>query len=81
MYLIIHFFVIVSSSYKLTVQASDRGPQSLHARASVTITIEDINDNSPIFQGEPYKRSVPEDFSTNSDLLKVRISRNLLTFS
>jgi hypothetical protein len=70
--------VLFSSAYKLTVQASDRGSPSMNARVTVTITIVDVNDNSPVFQGLPYRRSIPEDFSTSKVILQVRISYNIV---
>jgi hypothetical protein len=70
--------VLFSSANTLTVQASDRGSPSMNARATVTIRIVDVNDNSPVFQGLPYRRSIPEDFSTSAVILQVRISYNVV---
>jgi hypothetical protein len=72
------YFSFFRSSYKLTVQASDRGSPSLNARTTVEITITDVNDNKPIFQGLPYRRAIPEDFSTSELILKVRITYHIM---
>ena len=39
--------------------------------ATVAITITDVNDNYPVFQGLPYQKYVPEDYSTTKVVLKV----------
>jgi hypothetical protein len=70
--------ILFSPAYTLTVQASDRGSPSMNARVTVTITIVDVNDNSPVFQGLPYTRSIPEDFSISEVILQVRISYNIV---
>ena len=40
--------------YELEVTAKDNGEPSLSARASVTITVEDVNDNPPFFKQKTY---------------------------
>jgi hypothetical protein len=62
----------IRPSYTLLVQAKDSGSPSLHSQVPVTITVQDTNDNIPIFQGLPYSASVPEDFGTTQPVLSVR---------
>ncbi len=45
--------------YALTVTATDS--QSLMGVTSVTITVLDVNDNSPVFSSDAYLLSVAED--------------------
>lgn len=42
--------------------------------ATVTVTIDDINDNSPSFEKEEYNVSVREDARNNTQLLIVKAS-------
>ncbi|KAM4732539.1 cadherin-related family member 2 [Anableps anableps] len=44
----------------LIVIATDKGTPSLSSSVSVIITVEDINDNSPMFKAEGYRFSVKE---------------------
>ena len=50
------------SQYDLTIQASNQNSQgmTLTSSASVVVEILDINDNSPVFLGQPYAFSVLE---------------------
>ncbi len=48
------------SNYTLTVQASDTGPNVLFATAQVTVSITNLNDNTPIFSTFAYTFSIPE---------------------
>lgn len=40
----------------------------------VNITIEDINDNSPVFDNSNYNVSVKEEIAVNSTILQLRAS-------
>ena len=55
----------------MVVQASDQGSPSQHASATVAITIDDVNDNFPVFQGLPYTKSVPENTGKDSNIFEV----------
>ncbi|KAK0056193.1 cadherin-23, partial [Biomphalaria pfeifferi] len=44
----------------LTVQATDQGLAALSATSHIRVKVLDINDNSPIFELNPYSFSVPE---------------------
>ena len=61
--------------YTITVTASDNGTLSRSSSFIVNVTVTDVNDNAPVFQGEPYGESIPEDASTDGggsiDLLRV----------
>ena len=61
------------ASYKLTVEAADRGSPSMSSNREVIITVTDINDNDPIFTGEPYQGSIAEDASVGSPVVQVRL--------
>ena len=62
--------------YTITVTARDNGTLSrLMSSFIVNVTVTDVNDNAPVFQGEPYGESIPEDASTDGggsiDLVRV----------
>lgn len=46
--------------YSLVVRAGNAGSDQLHSLATVSIFVEDINDNSPSFQSQFYTGVVPE---------------------
>lgn len=61
-----------TASYKLTVVAADRGIPSRFSSRDVIITVVDVNDNDPIFQGDPYSGSIAEDASVRSPVVQVQ---------
>ncbi|XP_067937193.1 protocadherin Fat 4-like [Watersipora subatra] len=52
--------------HHLDVEARDRDNPDFYDTASITIIVEDINDNSPAFSQENYFWTVPEDAPVNS---------------
>ncbi|XP_042680487.1 protocadherin Fat 4-like isoform X1 [Centrocercus urophasianus] len=57
--------------YNLEVIASDQGQPRLSTVLSVTVVIDDVNDNPPVFSSSIYEVSVPEDKAHGSELLTV----------
>ena len=62
--------------YTITVSATDNGSlRRLMSSFIVNVTVTDINDNAPVFLGEPYGESIPENAATDGggsiDLLRV----------
>ena len=49
-----------TSSQVLTVYATDGGNPSRTSSVSVSVSVIDVNDNSPMFIGDPYTGSIPE---------------------
>lgn len=50
-------------SYKLNVTATDKGVPALTYYIRFSITIEDVNDNAPVFQNEPLVFTIKENSS------------------
>lgn len=48
-----------TKEYRFTVAAKD--DPGREDTAEVIIVVEDVNDNSPVFQGTPYNENVAED--------------------
>ncbi|KAM6367546.1 protocadherin Fat 4-like [Alca torda] len=58
-------------SYNLTVIASDQGQPRLSTALNLTVTIDDVNDNFPVFSLDRYEVRVPEDEVLGRALLTV----------
>ncbi|GFO09372.1 protocadherin-11 x-linked [Plakobranchus ocellatus] len=59
------------ASYNLTVVCVDRGDPPLNASASVTVYIEDANDNTPEFSQQVYSRTITEGKKNGEFVLQV----------
>ncbi|NXQ93759.1 FAT4 protein, partial [Sagittarius serpentarius] len=57
--------------YNLTVTASDQGQPVLSTALNLTVIINDVNDNPPVFSSSRYEVSVPEDKVLGRALLTV----------
>ncbi|XP_009578906.1 PREDICTED: protocadherin Fat 4-like, partial [Fulmarus glacialis] len=57
--------------YNLTVIASDQGQPVLSTALNLTVVIDDVNDNLPVFSSSRYEVSVPEDEVLGRALLTV----------
>ncbi|XP_066595703.1 DE-cadherin isoform X2 [Prorops nasuta] len=55
----------------LTVLATDNGRPQLDDVCTFKVTIEDINDNSPVFDKVAYTESVPQDLPLGSEVMRV----------
>ena len=62
------------SSYTLMVKARDHGASPRTDYASVTVTVQDLNDNAPTFKKPFYEKAVPEDIPVGSSVLTVEAS-------
>lgn len=51
------------TNYKLNVTATDKGVPALPYYIRFSITIEDVNDNSPVFENEPLEFTIDENSS------------------
>ncbi|KAM6454465.1 cadherin EGF LAG seven-pass G-type receptor 2 isoform 4-T4 [Liasis olivaceus] len=60
-------------SYQLIVEANDQGrdPGARSSTATIHITVEDDNDNSPQFSKKRYVVQVPENVASNTHILQV----------
>ena len=63
-----------SSSFSLMVKARDHGKSPRTDHASVTVTVQDLNDNAPAFKKPFYEKAVPEDIAVGSSVLTVEAS-------
>ncbi|ELT92389.1 hypothetical protein CAPTEDRAFT_79489, partial [Capitella teleta] len=57
--------------HTLDVTASDLGSPTLSSVATVKITVQDVNDNPPIFVDSSYQVSLSEDTSAGVSLVTV----------
>ncbi|XP_030347049.1 protocadherin Fat 4-like [Strigops habroptila] len=59
------------SFYNLTVIASDQGQPPLSTALNLTVIVDDVNDNPPVFSSSKYEMSVSEDEVLGKTLLTV----------
>ena len=55
--------------YNVTVKAQDKGNPPMSSFTSVLITVDDYNDNKPIFTDASYEASLDEDRSPGENEL------------
>jgi hypothetical protein len=60
-----------TSTFILTVKASDHGKPSRSAYADVIVTVSDANDNSPIFSQNVYEETIAEDAKIKLSILQL----------
>lgn len=58
-------------AYSLVIEALDGGSPPLRGQMTVNITIQDVNDNQPIFNQSRYFASVPENATVLTSVLQV----------
>ncbi|KAL4226126.1 Cadherin EGF LAG seven-pass G-type receptor 2 [Mactra antiquata] len=61
----------IQSSYQFIVQVNDKGQPPLSATVTVDITVNDINDNSPIFSPKTYNVSISEKAPVYKQVIQV----------
>ncbi|XP_065342592.1 cadherin-related tumor suppressor [Cloeon dipterum] len=59
------------AKYEISVIAKDKGVPPQSSTATVYLTVEDVNDNSPEFYPQKYFIPVPEDTKGDSSILSV----------
>ena len=65
------------ASYSFTIRVSDNGRPSLKVDAPVTVTVNDINDNTPVFSRQEYSGRIAENSAIGSNIVQVSRSKNL----
>ncbi|XP_058852112.1 protocadherin alpha-5-like isoform X5 [Acipenser ruthenus] len=60
-----------ASQYNITITATDFGRPSLSSYQTVTVTVSDINDNSPSFTQDPYTFYVLENNAPGASIFSV----------
>ncbi|XP_048189325.1 protocadherin Fat 4 [Perognathus longimembris pacificus] len=57
--------------YQLLVEVEDKGEPRRRGHLQVNVTVQDINDNPPVFGSAQYRAGVPEDAAVGSSVLQV----------
>lgn len=60
-----------TAAYSLLIEALDGGSPPLKGQMTVNITIQDVNDNQPIFNQSRYFATVPENATVGTSILQV----------
>lgn len=58
-------------SHRLTIRAEDAGRPSLTSTQTLTVEVEDVNDQSPVFQRHVYNASVVENRGAGEPVIRV----------
>ncbi|CAL8269031.1 unnamed protein product [Boreogadus saida] len=64
----------VTPIYQLLIEVEDKGDPKRFGYLQVNVTIQDINDNPPVFNQEQYQTSVFEDAAVGSSVLQITAS-------
>uniref|UniRef100_A0A669BZ23 Protocadherin Fat 4 n=1 Tax=Oreochromis niloticus TaxID=8128 RepID=A0A669BZ23_ORENI len=64
----------VTPFYQLLIEVEDKGEPKKFGYMQVNVTIQDINDNPPIFEQDQYQTSVFEDAAVGSSILEITAS-------
>ncbi|KAM4622047.1 protocadherin Fat 4 [Polymixia lowei] len=64
----------VTPFYQLLIEVEDKGDPKKFGYLQVNVTIQDINDNPPIFDQDQYQTSVFEDAAVGSSVLQITAS-------
>ncbi|XP_058506518.1 protocadherin Fat 4-like [Solea solea] len=64
----------VTPFYQLLVEVEDKGDPKKFGYLQVNVTIQDINDNPPVFDQDQYQTSVYEDAAVGSSVLQITAS-------
>ncbi|KAF5281942.1 hypothetical protein FQA39_LY00466 [Lamprigera yunnana] len=65
-----------TASYSLVIEALDGGSPPLRGEMTVNITIQDVNDNQPIFNQSRYFAVIPENATVGTNILQVFATDN-----
>ncbi|NWI10973.1 FAT4 protein, partial [Crypturellus soui] len=60
-----------TAAYQLLVQVEDKGEPRRRGYLQVNVTVQDINDNPPVFSQTLYQARVPEDAPVGASVLQV----------
>ncbi|XP_021563258.1 protocadherin Fat 4, partial [Carlito syrichta] len=61
-------------SFVLTITAIDSGSPALTGTGTISVIVDDVNDNVPTFARKMYSTAIPEDAPTGTDVLLVNAS-------
>uniref|UniRef100_A0A8C7NGT1 Protocadherin Fat 4 n=1 Tax=Oncorhynchus mykiss TaxID=8022 RepID=A0A8C7NGT1_ONCMY len=61
-------------NYTLVITATDSGSPPLSGTGTVTVLVDDVNDNVPVFTSSTFHTTIAEDAPTGTDLLLVNSS-------
>lgn len=64
----------MKARYFLTVEACDGGADPRRSRLTLSVTVLDVDDNSPVFGQRTYKVDLPENSPEGTVILRLRVS-------
>jgi len=63
-----HLDYETAQRHSLVIQASDTGTPSLSSNLTVLVEVQDVNDNTPVFEKEEYAVKIVESLAVNSQV-------------
>ena len=60
-------------AFLLVIEIYDLGQPELSNQMSTTITVNDLNDNSPVFNDTQYSETYPEDLPEGSTIISYKM--------
>jgi len=63
----------VEGHYLLVVEASDGAVDPRHTRLTLSVTVLDVDDNSPIFHQQTYNVDLPENSPKYTVILRLKV--------
>lgn len=69
-----HLDYETAQRHSLVIQASDTGAPSLSSNLTVFVEVQDVNDNTPVFEKSEYAVSVLESLAVNSQVCCIQFS-------
>lgn len=70
----------VKGHYFLIVEAWDGGVDPRRSRLTLSVTVLDVDDNSPVFTQQAYNISLPENSPKNMVILQLKVSKGFDAF-
>lgn len=65
----------VKGHYFLIVEAWDGAVDPRRSRLTLSVTVLDVDDNSPVFAQQSYNVSIPENSPKDKVILQLRVSK------
>lgn len=71
----------VKGHYFLIVEAWDGAVDPRRSRLTLSVTVLDVDDNSPVFARQSYNVSIPENSPKDKVILQLRVSEPMMDLS
>lgn len=77
----LNVFLKVKGHYFLIVEASDGAVDPRRSRLTLSVTVLDVDDNSPVFTQQTYNVNLPENSPKDTVILQLKVSIQIGQFA